>query len=188
MLGAPSEDQWPGVTSLPHANKISWKQPSRCGSTPLLCSSAFMRTWVNSFSTVCVPHFLNPTNQLDPTPIFCSDTALFYLILFYRPRLHCISCIDWISLGPAPSPLSSHAYCIRITNINYYTTLCYQYYPIPSMVLSCAMCNARGKLRELLPTASFSGGAYLNDTGYDLLTKLLTMDPNQVPLNTPTHV
>jgi hypothetical protein len=30
MLGAPSEDQWPGVMALPFAGKISWKQPSRC--------------------------------------------------------------------------------------------------------------------------------------------------------------
>ena len=29
LLGAPTEDQWPGVTSLPNASKISWKQPTR---------------------------------------------------------------------------------------------------------------------------------------------------------------
>lgn len=38
----------------------------------------------------------------------------------------------------------------------------------------------RGKLRDLLPSTSFSGGVYLNDTGYNLLTQLLTMDPKQV--------
>ena len=38
----------------------------------------------------------------------------------------------------------------------------------------------RGKLRDLLPSTSFSGGVYLNDTGYNLLSQLLTMDPAQV--------
>jgi hypothetical protein len=38
----------------------------------------------------------------------------------------------------------------------------------------------RGKLRDLLPSTSFSGGVYLNDTGYNLLTQFLTMDPKQV--------
>jgi cell division cycle 2-like protein len=40
----------------------------------------------------------------------------------------------------------------------------------------------KGKLRDLFATqsvTSFSGGVYLNDSGYDLLTKLLTMDPKQ---------
>lgn len=40
--------------------------------------------------------------------------------------------------------------------------------------------SLRGKLRELFPSTSFSGGVYLNDTGYDLLTRLLSMDPKQV--------
>ena len=35
----------------------------------------------------------------------------------------------------------------------------------------------RGKLRDLFPTNSFSGGVCLNDTGFDLLTKLLAMNP-----------
>ena len=38
----------------------------------------------------------------------------------------------------------------------------------------------RGKLRELFPSTSFSGGVYLNDTGYDLLTRMLHIDPQQV--------
>ena len=38
----------------------------------------------------------------------------------------------------------------------------------------------KGKLREMFPSASFSGGVFLNDTGFDLLSRLLTMDPKQV--------
>lgn len=40
--------------------------------------------------------------------------------------------------------------------------------------------SSRGKLREMFPIASFSGGAYLDDSGFDLLSKLLEMDPKQV--------
>lgn len=29
LLGAPTEDKWPGVTKLPHHNKISYKTPTR---------------------------------------------------------------------------------------------------------------------------------------------------------------
>ena len=32
-------------------------------------------------------------------------------------------------------------------------------------------------MRDLFPTNSFSGGVCLNDTGFDLLTKLLAMNP-----------
>ena len=42
-------------------------------------------------------------------------------------------------------------------------------------VVRCSLC--RGKLRDLFPTNSFSGGVCLNDTGFDLLTKLLAMNP-----------
>ena len=38
----------------------------------------------------------------------------------------------------------------------------------------------RGKLREMFPSTSFSGGVFLNDTGFDLLSKMLHMDPKQV--------
>lgn len=38
---------------------------------------------------------------------------------------------------------------------------------------------SKGKLRDLYPTTSFSGGVYLNETGFDLLSKLLHMDPSQ---------
>lgn len=37
----------------------------------------------------------------------------------------------------------------------------------------------RGKLRENFPSTSFSGGVYLNDAGFDLLTRMLHMDPSQ---------
>ena len=35
---------------------------------------------------------------------------------------------------------------------------------------------AKGKLRELFPSRSFSGGVYLNDSGFDLLSKMLLYD------------
>ncbi len=40
--------------------------------------------------------------------------------------------------------------------------------------------GSRGKMREMFPTASFSGGVYLNDSGFNLLSRLLHMDPKQV--------
>lgn len=40
-------------------------------------------------------------------------------------------------------------------------------------------CPTRSKLRELFPMAAFSGGVYLNETGFDLLSRLLNMDPSQ---------
>lgn len=42
---------------------------------------------------------------------------------------------------------------------------------------------SRGKLREMFSSTSFSGGVFLNDTGYDLLSKILHMDPNQVRIH-----
>jgi cell division cycle 2-like protein len=36
---------------------------------------------------------------------------------------------------------------------------------------------AKGKLRELFPSNSFAGGVFLNDTGFDLLSKMLLLDP-----------
>ena len=36
---------------------------------------------------------------------------------------------------------------------------------------------SKGKLRELFPHKSFAGGVYLNDTGFDLLSRLLLLDP-----------
>ena len=29
IIGAPSEDRWPGYMNLPHSNKLSWKLPSK---------------------------------------------------------------------------------------------------------------------------------------------------------------
>ena len=29
LLGIPNEETWPGVTSLPNASRINWKQPTR---------------------------------------------------------------------------------------------------------------------------------------------------------------
>jgi cell division cycle 2-like len=29
LLGAPTEDNWPGVFELPHTSQVSWKQPTR---------------------------------------------------------------------------------------------------------------------------------------------------------------
>jgi len=40
-------------------------------------------------------------------------------------------------------------------------------------------CVNRGKLRENFPSTSFSGGVNLNDAGFDLLTRMLHMDPLQ---------
>lgn len=37
----------------------------------------------------------------------------------------------------------------------------------------------KGKLREMLPRASLSGGPTLSDSGYDLLTGLLALDPKK---------
>eukprot|EP01035_Chromulina_nebulosa_P019445 gene19445-25325_t len=38
---------------------------------------------------------------------------------------------------------------------------------------------SKGKLREFFPSVSFSGGVYLNDTGFSLLTQLLSINPSQ---------
>ncbi len=40
--------------------------------------------------------------------------------------------------------------------------------------------GSKGKLRQKLPLTSFSGGPSLNETGFDLLSRLLCMDPTQV--------
>jgi cell division cycle 2-like protein len=40
--------------------------------------------------------------------------------------------------------------------------------------------SSRGKLREMFPTASFSGGTFLSDGGFDLLSQLLCLDPSKV--------
>ncbi len=38
----------------------------------------------------------------------------------------------------------------------------------------------RGRLRELFPITSFAGGLALSDSGVDLLSKFLEMDPLKV--------
>lgn len=38
---------------------------------------------------------------------------------------------------------------------------------------------SRGKLRELFPSTSFSGGIFLGDQGFDLLSQLLELDPSR---------
>lgn len=43
--------------------------------------------------------------------------------------------------------------------------------------------GSRSKLRELFPLASFSGGMSLSESGFDLLSRLLCMDPARVSLN-----
>lgn len=43
--------------------------------------------------------------------------------------------------------------------------------------------GGRNKLREYFPVTSFSGGVSLNETGFDLLSRLLHMDPSQVCTN-----
>ena len=42
--------------------------------------------------------------------------------------------------------------------------------------------GSRSKLRELFPLASFSGGMSLSDSGFDLLSRLLCMDPSRVSI------
>ena len=64
----------------------------------------------------------------------------------------------------------------------YYKTNLIQYY-IKHNNIKLKFIYCRGKLRELFPTTSFSGGVFLNDTGFDLLVKLLAMDPKQVILH-----
>lgn len=43
--------------------------------------------------------------------------------------------------------------------------------------ISASRAPSRGKLRELFPSASFSGGVFLGDQGFDLLSQLLELDP-----------
>jgi hypothetical protein len=38
----------------------------------------------------------------------------------------------------------------------------------------------RGRLREMFPMTSFAGGLVLSDSGVDLLSKLLEVDPAKV--------
>ena len=46
--------------------------------------------------------------------------------------------------------------------------------------VSYKVVGSRNKLRELFPLASFSGGMSLSDSGFDLLSRLLCMDPSRV--------
>lgn len=41
----------------------------------------------------------------------------------------------------------------------------------------------RGKLRDMFPITSFAGGLVLSDSGVDLLSKLLEMDPAKVSMS-----
>lgn len=43
--------------------------------------------------------------------------------------------------------------------------------------VSVSRAPSRGRLREVFPSASFSGGAFLSDLGFDLLLRLLELDP-----------
>lgn len=36
---------------------------------------------------------------------------------------------------------------------------------------------SKGKLRDLFPARSFSGGVFINDSGFDLLSRMLLLDP-----------
>jgi len=39
--------------------------------------------------------------------------------------------------------------------------------------------SSKSKLRELFPSTSFTGGVTMSESGFDLLTRLLTFDPKK---------
>jgi cell division cycle 2-like len=41
-------------------------------------------------------------------------------------------------------------------------------------------CLRRNRLREKFPAVSFTGGLILSEAGFDLLSRLLTYDPEKV--------